>query len=300
MKKVLQQSSLLLTTILFAVISFAGVAAADDVAAVDDVLDDAGLWADVSEDIDNAPGYEDPKDRKRNWTISLGLSGGISPDYEGSNDYESGFGPNFAGSWKGILFFKGKTLSANVINEKNFKVGPLLAWTSGRDDDDNDKLEGLDDVDSSIEAGGFISYRKKPWRFRMEVRQDINSGHEGALVEMSAGTTLPFNKPIVFAALGTTLASDDYMESFFGVDSKQSMNSGLKKYKAEAGFKDVKIFVTAGYPITNRWRIGGKVEYKRLVGDAADSPIVDDENQFLAGFGLSYHFGSKVMPEELQ
>ena len=208
MKKVLQQSSLLLTTILFAVISFAGVAAADDVAAVDDVLDDAGLRADVSEDIDNAPGYEDPKDRKRNWTLSLGLSGGISPDYEGSNDYESGFGPNFAGSWKGILFFKGKTLSANVINEKNFKVGPLLAWTSGRDDDDNDKLEGLDDVDSSIEAGGFISYRKKPWRFRMEVRQDINSGHEGALVEMSAGTTLPFNKPIVFAALGTTLASD--------------------------------------------------------------------------------------------
>jgi outer membrane scaffolding protein for murein synthesis (MipA/OmpV family) len=74
----------------------------------------------------------------------------------------------------------------------------------------------------------------------------------------------------------------------------------LKKYTAEAGFKDVKVSVTAGYPITNRWRLGGKVEYKRLVGDAADSPIVDDENQFLAGFGLSYHFGSKVIPEELQ
>jgi outer membrane protein len=294
MKKVLQQSSLLLITILFAAMCFSGVAAADD------ILDDAELWADVSEDIDSAPGYEDPKDSKRRWSLSLGVAGGVSPDYEGSNDYETGFGPNFSLAWRDTIFYKGKSLGANIINKKNFKAGPVLSWTSGRDDDDNDKLDGLGDVDSSIEAGGFVAYRNKPFRFRMEARQDVDSGHEGALVELSAGTTLPLKKPLVFAALGTTWASDDYMESFFGVDSKQSANSGLKKYKAEAGIKDVKIFVTAGYPITNRWRIGGKVEYKRLVGDAADSPIVDDENQFTAGFGLSYHMGSKVIPEELQ
>jgi len=134
----------------------------------------------------------------------------------------------------------------------------------------------------------------------MEARQDIGSGHEGALIDLSGGTTLPFGKPLVFVTLGTTLASDDYMESFFGVDKKQSADSGYKKYKAKAGIKDVNISISAGYPITNRWRLGGKAEYKRLLGDAADSPIVDDKNQFLAGFGLYYHFGSKVLPEELQ
>ena len=90
------------------------------------------------------------------------------------------------------------------------------------------------------------------------------------------------------------------MESFFSVTSKQSGASGLPTYKAEAGIKDINISVTAGYPITNRWRVGAKVEYKRLVGDAADSPIVVDENQFLAGIGISYHMGSKVLPEDLQ
>jgi len=30
--------------------------------------------------------------------------------------------------------------------------------------------------------------------------------------------------------------------------------------------------------------------YDRLVGDAADSPVVRDENQYLAGAGLSYLF----------
>ena len=134
----------------------------------------------------------------------------------------------------------------------------------------------------------------------MEARQDADSGHEGALVELSAGTSLPFEKPLVFIALGTTWASDDYMESFFAVDAQQSADSGLKKYDAEAGIKDVSVSMTSGYKITNRWRIGGKLEYKRLVGDAADSPIVDDENQFLAGISLSYHMGSKILPETLQ
>lgn len=294
MKRILSQSSILFIATLLTAMSIATVATADD------IMDDAGLWADVSEEIEEAPGYEDPKDKSRDWALSIGVAGGFAPDYEGSNDYESGFGPNIAGTWRDTLFFKGKTLGANIIKNKNLKVGPILSWTSGRDEDDNDKLEGLGDVDSSIEAGAFISYRKKPFRFKMEVRQDVNSGHEGAVAELSAGTTLPFAKPVVFAALGTTLASDDYMSSFFGVDSKQSANSGLKKYKAEAGFKDVNLSITAGYPLTNRWRIGGKAEYKRLVGDAADSPIVDDENQFIVGLGLSYHFGSKVLSKELE
>ena len=184
-------------------------------------------------------------------------------------------GPNISASWRDTIFYKGKTLGANLIKQKNLKAGLILAKSSGRDEDDNDKLEGLGDVDGSFEAGGFVSYRGKPWRFRAEARQDIDSGHEGALVELSGGATLPFEKPTVFVELGTTWASDDYMDSFFGIDARQSADSGLK-------------------------RIGGLVEYKRLVGDAADSPIVDDKDQFLGGLSLSYHMGSKFLPEDLK
>ena len=295
MKKVFQRLPLFLVAILFITPVFTGTASAELVDS-----DEIEIWAEVAEDIDEAPGSEDPKDSKREWTLRIGFAGGVSPEYEGSDDYGFGTGPNFAGSWRKTLFFKGKTLGANIIREKNFKIGPILSWTSGRDEDDDDNLEGLGDVDSSIEAGGFISYRHKPMRFRLEARQDVNSGHEGALVELSGGTSLPFNKPLVFVELGTTWASDDYMESFFGIDAKQSANSGYKRYKAEAGIKDVKVSMTAGYKLSTRWRIGGKLEYKRLVGDAADSPIIDDKNQYLAGFGLTYHMGSKVIPEELQ
>jgi outer membrane protein len=295
MKLVCQRLSYFLMTAFFATVIVTDTASADM-----DTMDEIDLWADISEEIDEAPGYEDPKDAERQWALSLGVVGGVAPDYEGSDDYEFGFGPNIAFSWRDRIFYKGKSLGANLLKTKNLKAGPILSWTSGRDEDDNNRLTGLGDVDSSIEAGGFIAYRMKPMRFRMEVRQDVNSGHEGALVELSGGTGLPFDKPLAFLSLGATWASDDYMENFFGIDAQQSAASGLQEYSAESGFKDVNLNLTAGYSITNHWRLGGKLEYKRLVGDAEDSPIVDDENQFLAGITLSYHMGSKVAAEALE
>ena len=291
MKRVFQLLFFFLITVHFTPLISAGT----DNAELEELMD-------MAEEIDEAPGHEDPEDEKRDWALSIGMIVGISPDYEGSDDYDFGNGPQLAGSWRDILFFKGKTFGVNLIREKNLKAGPILSWSGGRDEDDNDKLEGLGDVDGSIEAGGFVSYRMKPLRFKLEARQDVNSGHEGALVELSAGTSLPFKKPRVFVALGTTWASDDYMESFFGISAKQSANSGLKRYDADAGIKDISLSLTAGYKISSNcdWRLGGKVEYKRLVGDAADSPIVEDENQFLAGIGISYHFGSKVRPDDLK
>ena len=294
MLKTLHRIFPLLTAALFSTLCFANISAAGD------TMDEAELWAGVSEEINEAPVFEDAEADKRKWSLSIGLGGGVSPDYEGSNDYEFGFGPNISASWRDTIFYRGKSLGVNIIRKKNLKAGLIAARAAKRKEDDNDKLEGLGDVDSGIEVGGFVSYRNKPWRFKAEARQEVDSGHEGALVELSVGTNLPFAKPLVFVELGTTLASDDYMESFFGVDSQQSANSGLKKYNADAGIKDVNLSISAGYPITKRWRIGLMVEYKRLLGDAADSPIVDDKNQFVAGLGLTYRMGSKFRADELE
>jgi len=287
---------LLITMItLFSIALITGVASA-----APDTMEEAELWSGISEEINEAPGYEDEKPADRKWAISIGIAAGISPDYEGSNDYGFGFGPNISASWRDTIFYKGKSLGANLIRKEKFKAGLILAKASGRDEDDNDKLEGLGDVDSGIDVGGFVSYKIKPWRFKAEARQEVGSGHEGALIELSAGTDLPFTKPLVYIELATTWASDDYMESFFGIDAQQSANSGLERYNANAGIKDANISISVGYPITNRWKIGAMVEYKRLLGDAADSPIVDDKNQFVAGLGLSYHMGSKYLPDDLK
>ena len=51
--------------------------------------------------------------------------------------------------------------------------------------------------------------------------------------------------------------------------------------------------VGVDYALSDNWAITGQVGYARLLGDAADSPIVDDEgsaNAFSAGIFVGYRF----------
>ena len=87
--------------------------------------------------------------------------------------------------------------------------------------------------------------------------------------------------------------SSDCMKTFYGIDAAQSAQSGLAQYEAGSGFKHVGASLMADYSI-NRERAGfASLRYKRLVGDAADSPIVanfGDRDQVSAGIGIKYRF----------
>jgi len=81
------------------------------------------------------------------------------------------------------------------------------------------------------------------------------------------------------------------METYFGISPAQSARSGYDVYEADGGFKDVGVTLGLDYMFTERIGIGGRAQYKRLLGDAADSPIVDNEgsaDQFLSTLFLTY------------
>jgi outer membrane protein len=83
------------------------------------------------------------------------------------------------------------------------------------------------------------------------------------------------------------------MDTYFGIDRADSNRSGLKKYNADSGIKDVGFVVPVTFSPFEHWSFMGAMGYKRLVGDAEDSPVVDKEgeaNQFLAGAFVIYKF----------
>ena len=53
--------------------------------------------------------------------------------------------------------------------------------------------------------------------------------------------------------------------------------SGLDQYDADAGFKDAGIDLALGFGQGPGWRASLIGRYRRLLNDAADSPIVKDE-----------------------
>ncbi len=83
------------------------------------------------------------------------------------------------------------------------------------------------------------------------------------------------------------------MEAYFEIDAADSARSGLSTFDADSGFKDVGLNLLASFKPWEHWGLMGLASYKRLLDDAEDSPVVDDEgdaNQF-AGAGFLFFIG---------
>src|SRR3546814_10725153 len=80
-----------------------------------------------------------------------------------------------------------------------------------------------------------------------------------------------FRSPTV----GTSWANGKHMNRYFGIDAGEALASGLPLYRAGSGFKDVSCLVTASYRLDAHWRLRAIGGVPRLLGDAADSPLID-------------------------
>jgi len=219
----------------------------------------------------------------------------VKPKYEGSDEYEVVGAPFAFPVWSsngadGTFSFNGvDDVRLRVLNRHGFEAGILGGYAFGRDEDDGDLLVGLGDVDGGFIAGGFVGYRLGNTRVDVSYHR-IVSGDTGAYFragithtqDVSLATKLKIRT-------GVTYADDDYMSHYFGVPTGLG-GVVVPAFDADAGFKDVFVNLSATHALTSRWSVTGGVGYKRLIGDAADSPIVESEDQFSATIGATYRF----------
>ena len=183
-------------------------------------------------------------------------------------------------------------LNVKVINQENFNAGVGIGADFGRDDDDGDRLRGLGDIDPTAEGRLFAEYNVGQASAKIAFAQDLGDGHEGYTLDADAGYGFVMRETGTFIrpSVGTTYASEDYMQSYFGVNGSQSARSGLTQFESDAGFKDVNAGVFVMQKLNEHWSVNGIARYSQLLGDAADSPIVEDESQFQSGLFLAYTF----------
>lgn len=230
----------------------------------------------------------------------------VQPKFEGSDEHDV-FGvpmiiprlsdPNdtsLFGQFRKRVSFKGiDDIRFRAVGLQGFEVGPVAGYRTGRDEDDGDRLRGLGDVDDGLALGGYVGYRIGNLLFDASATTQVTGDDTGVLVRFGAEAETRLSPDLlVTTRLGTTLASDDYAESFFGVSAAQAARSlaGLPIYDAGSGLKDVFVDVNAKYDLSQSWvlQVGGR--YARLIGDAADSPIIETEDQFTGRIGLGYRF----------
>ncbi len=236
-----------------------------------------------------------------NWTVMIGAEGRYRPDFEGAN--HSLFSPipifsiRRAGS---VDQFRSPRDNASIalIDFGNLRAGPAGKFVSSRKASSYSELSGLGDVKAAFELGGFIEYFPVDWfRVRNETRGGFG-GHQGVVSDFSADFIVPVTRAItVSAGPRFTWESTKAVSPYFNIDAVQAMATGLPVFDAKGGAHSAGAGLQVKYRINPQWEVHSYVEYDRLLGDAAKSPLATARgsvNQTTVGIGASYSFDLKI------
>jgi len=241
------------------------------------------------------------------WTLALGGGALLSPNYLGDDAYSLSVVPY-------IRVTKGDRFTASVqeglkyvaFKGEDFRAGPRVSLGFGRQEDGgstfriagnrtNDLL-GLGDIDPSLSFGGFaeLDIGKLTASANLEKAVTGHKGLTGGIAVNYKGIIRRKGPPIIYS-LGPKLdfADDKYQTAYFGINTPQSIASGLTEYNASGGVVSYGASMTVIFPITDDVATTFISSYTRLVGDAARSPLVQErgsKNQGFVGLVTTFSF----------
>lgn len=221
-------------------------------------------------------------------SYDVGVGAKMLPKYEGSDEDET----------KPWVIFRnfdivlGSRNRGDEATPQGFSFGPSFVLIGKRETgpDAFEPLRGLDPVDRGIEAGMRVGWRTGPVRIYGAARKAIR-GHEGVTGEVGLSLTArPTEDWTLTSAIEAQYGDRTFMEAYFGVSPEEAMNSGYAEHAVGGGIKAHALTLEARYRVTDDWSVLGRMQAKRLVGDAADSPVVRDRDQVWVGLGVVRSF----------
>ncbi|MDQ7249941.1 MipA/OmpV family protein [Dongia sedimenti] len=230
------------------------------------------------------------------------LGAAALPDYEGSEDYT--VGPLIAGKLSYQSYYlevMGTQARLNVSPFRGFEFGPSVGYVPGRGNVENNRVDAMRNIDGTVNGGAFFTVytdrlltESDQLAFKVEALTDLGDVNNGTTVSFGPSYRFsPMERLSLGVEVSATYASANYTDTYFGVDARDAGRSGLSRYKANGGIKDVGVMLNVAYQFTDHWGISGFAGYTRLVGDAADSPIVAREGsagQGIVGTGVIFSY----------
>ncbi len=230
------------------------------------------------------------------YTITLGAGAQTYPKYPGADSYGINLLPIFGFRREGTpMPFEAPDdgFGLGILGRDSaFNFGPAVRFQNKRDEDDVGALVG--DVGFTVEAGGFVEvFPSDNFRIRAELRQGLG-GHKGLTGDVGADFVVRHADTTIFS-IGPRArwADNDFHDAYFGVTPAVSAVTGLAAFDPNGGFYAVGAVAGLTHRLGRNWGLQGYVGYDRLIGDAADSPIVrgfGSRDQFSGGGGLFFEF----------
>ena len=233
------------------------------------------------------------------WVVTLKGNARIGPSYPGADDMDFVAFPSVSFRRAGTpvrYSAPDDGLSFSFVEQSSLTIGVVGRYQGGRYLASDRRLFGLEKIDWAIEPGVFMEYWPVEFlRARGEIRHGIN-GHDGFVADFGLDVVQRYGAFTLSVGPRLALGDSSFARTYFGVTPYEAaLNGRVTAYRPSGGITSVGVTSGLTYDWSDQWSTTGYVSYKRLVGDAADSPIVKrfgSENQVGLGLTVSYSFDS--------
>ncbi|HKT17289.1 MAG TPA: MipA/OmpV family protein [Stellaceae bacterium] len=226
------------------------------------------------------------------WEIAVGGGGGVLPAYEGSNSLRFAPALLLDVRYRDIFFVSsGEGVGVNLLHGDYYRAGVALAFDPGREHNAATRLSGTGNIDPAPEPKIFAQFAIVPVVFTFDLRYRATS-QQGFVGDVGVYMPVIGNKTVqVFVGPSVTFADDDYMNTYFGVTPRHAApHSQFPTFQAHGGFKNANFGLTALYHFTDHWFVDLDAGIERLLGSAADSPLIQTKWGVGANAEIAYEF----------
>jgi len=246
-------------------------------------------FAQTSEFVQTIPEFYLPKD------VNFSMGGIVlfTPKYAGSDEREAKVYPWLDAQWKNGAFFSTiNGLGYNFSKNPNIQYGLRLGVEPARDESSSSKLQGLGDVDTTIEPGAFLNYNiNQNYSLLSSIRYGSGVNHNGLQTSLGARFTTAINdQHRLTATIRANWVNASYMQSYFGVNEQQSINSGYAQYTPNSGMTDIKLSTSWHWTIDANWSLTTGASVSRYSSEVTKSPFVFEKTPVTVFSAASYRF----------
>lgn len=218
----------------------------------------------------------------------LGVGGNYSDSIYRGVDNEFSLMPLI--SYRGERFFlQGPRLGYKIFKGDNFSIALIGNYRmQGYDSSDSSYLSGMDDRDSTLEAGATATWDASFGKLQLGILSDLQNNHGGYQIRLSLSKRYRYGKWSVTPSLATLWQSSDMSDYYYGVTATQATVE-RPAYDAE-GALIYRGGVALNYMLTRSLVLTSRISATFYPDEINNSPIVEDEFSTRAFLGLGYRF----------
>lgn len=243
---------------------------------------------------DTGPSDSTSKTREAEFIFAFGGGVKMAPTYFGSDDYE--VTPDVAFGFRFLRLPGDYTFGSRDPDDEKLGFGPRgsVRVVKKRSSEDYSELEGLEDIDTSIEIGLGFGYRNRNFRAYADARYGL-TGHNAWVGELAADyVARPNEKLLITFGPRLLLGNDKYASTYFGISPSEAVASkgNFEAFDASGGALGAGLDLTGYYALNDKWGLIGNARWDQLLNDAAESPITKQgsASQVTVTFGITRLF----------